>query len=156
MPAAWRSALRAPDQRSSRARARPGRRRRHGGPRCDRPRLALRVALAAQWATATADRVTRDPGRPALRPYRATVRGRVDPCPVRRRVRRPYQAARTHRASPETGRVPASARPRPGPGAGQHGPGPEGLEVVSGSNGHPGSSPSHAYAASCDADSQAR
>lgn len=29
--------------------------------------LALQEALAAQWATATADRVTRDPGQPGVR-----------------------------------------------------------------------------------------
>lgn len=29
--------------------------------------LALQKALAAQWATATADRVTRDPGQPGVR-----------------------------------------------------------------------------------------
>jgi hypothetical protein len=29
--------------------------------------LAVQAALAAQWATATADRVTRDPGQPGVR-----------------------------------------------------------------------------------------
>jgi hypothetical protein len=29
--------------------------------------LAFQEALAAQWATATADRVTRDPGQPGVR-----------------------------------------------------------------------------------------
>ncbi|WP_406498738.1 DUF6207 family protein [Streptomyces sp. NBC_01604] len=29
--------------------------------------LALQEALAAQWVTATADRVTRDPGQPGVR-----------------------------------------------------------------------------------------
>ncbi|WP_329557433.1 DUF6207 family protein [Streptomyces sp. NBC_00696] len=29
--------------------------------------FALQEALAAQWATATADRVTRDPGQPGVR-----------------------------------------------------------------------------------------